>query len=70
MGEKFSKLVQKNNQCNSNKDKHAYEESPLEESCEHVIAEVSSPNPQLVNPISYTSLELISTPLFTILPFP
>ena len=37
MGKKISKLVQKQNQCNSNEDEHAFEESLLKESCEKVV---------------------------------
>jgi len=59
MGEKFSNLVQKQNQCNSSKDKHAFEGSPLGESCEEVVIGVSSLSLELIDPITHTSLKLV-----------
>jgi len=59
IGEKISKLVQKQHQCNSDEDEHTFEEYPLGESCEKAVIEVSSPNLELIDPVSYTSLELV-----------
>ena len=57
MGKKISKLVQKQNQCNSNKD--AFEEPPLGKSCEEVVIEVPYLGPKLIDLVSYTSLKLV-----------
>jgi len=61
MGEKISKLVQKQNQCNSNEDEHTFEESPLGKSCEEVVIEVPSFSPELIDLVSYTSFKLVPT---------
>ena len=59
MGEKNSELVQKQNQYNSNEDEHTFKESPLGESCEEVVIEASSPSPNLIHLVSYSSLVLV-----------
>jgi len=63
-------LVQKQNQCNFNEDGHTFEESPLEKSCEKVVPVVSSPTPELIDPIVHTSCESSPVPFICSLPSP
>ena len=70
MGEKNSELVQKQNQYNSNEDEHTFKESPLGESCEKVVTMVSSPAPELIDPIAHISCESIPIPFICSLPSP
>ena len=43
----------------SHEDEHTFEESPLGESYEEVVIEVSSPSLELIDPITHASLESI-----------
>jgi len=70
MGEKISELVQKQNQCNFNKDEHTFEESSLGESCEKVVIKVSSPSPELIDLVAHTSCESGPAPCICSLPSP
>jgi len=54
MGKKISGLVQKQNKCKSNEDEHTFDKSPLKESYEEGVIEVSSLTLERIDPIIHT----------------
>jgi len=70
INKKISESVRNQNQCNSNEDEHAFEESHLGKSCEEVVIDVSSPSLERIDLVTHTPLKSLLTYLVHHPPFP